>query len=401
MSSTLIANVGELVTNTDSETGDATSIGDLGLIRGAAVVVEDGITVWIGSALDAPPTDDAIDLGGACLIPSFVDSHTHIVFAGDRSAEFSARMAGAPYTGGGISSTVADTRAAQDSELRAVTARLVDEARNQGTGTLEIKSGYGLTVHDEQRLLRIAHEFTEETTFLGGHVVPPEYREAPDDYVDLVAGEMLEACAPYSKWADVFCEPNSPVAFDAEQSREILSAARSHGLGLRVHGAQLGIGPGPALAVEFHAASLDHATFLTDEDLDALAQASMDSQTATTVTFLPIVEFSTRQPFPDARRVVDRGIPTAIASDCNPGTCYSNSMPLAIAFAVRDMHMTAQEALWAATAGGAHALRRTDLGRIAEGLPAAFTTINAPHVEHLAYRPGVPLSTFLTVSRKG
>lgn len=401
MPTTLVTNIGELATNTSPRTGTATAIGDLGILRNAAVVANTTEVLWVGPATMAPEADVVVDIAGGCLIPSFVDSHTHILFAGDRSAEFASRMAGSPYTGGGIRSTVTATRQASDQELRASAERLLSEARAQGTGVVEIKSGYGLTIEDEVRLLRLAQEFTEETTYLGAHVVPEEYRARPDDYVDLVAGPMLDACEPYAKWADVFCEPHSAVAFTGEQSEHVLAAAQKRGLGLRVHGAQLGFGPGAHLAARYRAASIDHATFLSESDLSELADVAHGPGEATVVTFLPIVEFSTRQPYPDARRVIDRGIPVAIASDCNPGTCYSNSIPLAIAFAVRDLHMTVNEALWAATLGGAHALRRPDLGRIAVGLPPHFTHIQAPHVEHLAYRPGVPLATTLSLKTKG
>jgi imidazolonepropionase len=397
MLTTLLTNINELVTNTSPGTGQGTPIGELGILRNAAVVADKNQVLWVGPANEAPEADKVVDIAGDCLIPSFVDSHTHILFAGDRSAEFTSRMAGSSYTGGGIRSTVAATREASDEILRTSTRQLLSEARSQGTGVVEIKSGYGLTIESEKRLLRLAQEFTDETTYLGAHVVPDEYRTRPDDYVDIVASPMLDACAPYAKWADVFCEPHSPVAFTGEQSEHILAAARERGLGLRVHGAQLGFGPGPHLAAKYHAASIDHATFISDRDLSELADVARGPGEATVVTFLPIVEFSTRQPYPDARRVIDRGIPVAIASDCNPGTCYSNSIPLAIAFAVRDLHMTVHEAIWAATLGGARALRRPDLGRIAVGLPTYLTRIHAPHVEHLAYRPGVPLATTLSL----
>jgi imidazolonepropionase len=306
------------------------------------------------------------------------------VFAGDRSAEFAARMAGQPYDGGGIASTVAATRAASDDELRALLARRIYELRSQGTATIEIKSGYGLTVEHERRVLQLARTMTDETTFLGGHVVPPGIGR--DEYVRLVSGEMLAACAPFARWIDVFCEPASAHAFDGDESRTILQAGVAAGLEVRVHANQLAPGPGVQLAVELDAASVDHCTYLTDTDVDALAAGD------TVATLLPGVEFSTRSPYPDARRLIDAGVTVALATDCNPGTSFTSSMPFAIALAVREMRMTPAEALWAATAGAARSLRRADVGRIAVGGPAHLTMLAAPSFVHLAYRPGVPLA---------
>jgi imidazolonepropionase len=378
--STLVDGVGELVTH------DERFDGDLGIVADAAVVVDGGRVAWVGPAADAPPADVRTDVGGRAVIPGFVDSHTHLVFAGDRAAEFEARMAGMRYDGGGIASTVAATRAATDDDLRTTLHRLVAEMRAQGTTTIEIKGGYGLTVADEERALRLAREVTDEVTFLGAHVVPPEYRGRERDYVDLVTGPMLEACAPHARWLDVFCEPASPTAFDGDQTREILLAGAHAGLGLRVHGNQLSAGPGVLLAVELGAASVDHCTHLSGSDVDALAAGS------TVATLLPAVEFSTRSPYPDARRLLDAGVAVALATDCNPGSGYSSSMPFAIALAVREMRMTTAEALRAATLGGARALRREDIGHLRLGARADLTVLDAPSYRHLAYRPGVPLA---------
>ena len=377
VSATLVAGIGELTTHDP----------DLGTLHGAAIVVAEGRIVWVGADRVAPPVDRRVDVEGRAVVPGFVDSHAHLVFAGDRSAEFAARMAGERYDGGGIASTVAATRAASDDELRALLAARVAEMRAQGTTTVEIKSGYGLTVADEERALRLAAEVTPETTFLGAHVVPAGTDRRA--YVDLVAGPMLAACAPYARWVDVFCEPHSPHAFDADEARTVLKAGQAAGLGLRVHGNQLGPGPGVALAVELDAASVDHCTYLTDADVDALAGGT------TVATLLPGVEFSTRSPYPDARRLVDAGVTVALATDCNPGTCYSSSMPLMIALAVREMGMTPDEALWSATAGAARALRRDDIGVVAPGRRADLTVLDAPSHRHLAYRPGVPLARAL------
>jgi imidazolonepropionase len=310
-----------------------------------------------------------------------IDSHAHLVFAGDRSAEFEARMSGARYDAGGIQGTVAATRAATDDALRVNLARLAAEYLRGGVTTFECKSGYGLDVPNEQRSLRLAAEVTPETTFLGAHVVPDGVTRA--DYVDLVTGSMLAACAPLARWIDVFCEQG---AFDADECRAVLVAGRAHGLGMRVHANQLSPGPGVQLAVELGAASADHCTHLSAADVDALAGSD------TVATLLPIAEFSTRSPYPDARRLLDAGVAVAIATDCNPGSAYSTSMPLAIALAVRELHMTPAEALRAATATAARALHRDDIGVLAPGYRADLVVLDAPSPVHLAYRPGVGLT---------
>jgi imidazolonepropionase len=382
--STLVTGIGQLVTN-DPEAGE----GVLGARADAALVVADGSVVWVGPASDAPAADTRVDVAGRAVLPGFVDSHAHLVFAGDRAAEFEARMTGTPYDGGGIATTVAATRRATDEELRAHLRTLVAEMRAQGTTTVEIKSGYGLDVEQEARALRLAREVSDETTFLGAHVVPPGTDR--DDYLALVTGPMLAACAPHARWIDVFCEPASPHAFDGDAARAVLTAGRDAGLGLRVHANQLSAGPGVQLAVELGAASADHCTHLTDADVDALASGT------TVATLLPGVEFSTRSPYPDARRLLDAGATVALATDCNPGSCFTSSMPFCIALAVREMGMTPAEAVWAATAGGAAALRRTDVGRLVVGARADLAVLDAPSYRHLAYRPGVPLARTLGV----
>jgi imidazolonepropionase len=367
--SLLVKNIGELFTN-DEPT----------VRRDVAIVAEGGRIAWIGANAEAPAADTLLDAAGGAVIPGFVDSHAHLVFAGDRAAEFGARMAGEPYTGGGIRTTVAATRAATDDDLRANATRLVTEARRQGTTTIEIKSGYGLTVEDEARSLRIARELTPETTFLGAHVVPAGHD--PGDYVDLVTGTMLAAAVPYAKWVDVFCDRG---AFDGDQARAVLTAGIKAGLLPRIHASQLAAGPGVQLAVELGAASADHCTHLSDADVEALAGSD------TVATLLPGAEFSTRSPYPDARRLLGAGATVALATDCNPGSSYTSSMPFCIALAVREMRMTPAEALRAATLGGARALRRDDLGVIRPGARADLAVLAAPSYLHLAYRPGVPL----------
>jgi imidazolonepropionase len=377
MRSLLLTGIGELTTN-----------GPQGTLTGAALVLMDGRVAWLGPATAAPATDGRLDLGGRAVLPGFVDSHAHLVFAGDRSVEFAARMAGKPYTAGGIASTVAATRAADDETLRRNTARFVAEALRQGTTTIEIKSGYGLTVADEARSLRIATGFTDETTFLGAHVVPPG--TDPDEYTRLVCGGMLVAAAPYARWVDVFCERG---AFDVDQSRAVLQAGAAAGLGLRVHANQLGPGGGVRLAVELGAASADHCTHLSTEDIAALSTSD------TVATLLPGAEFATRSRYPDARALLDAGATVALATDCNPGSSYTTSMPFCVALAVREMGMTPTEAVRAATLGGARALRRDDVGHLAEGARADLVVLDAPTHLYLAYRPGVPLVH--TVIRNG
>jgi imidazolonepropionase len=376
MSSLLLTGIGELVTH-DPAHGPGP-----GVLTGAAVVVEGRRVAWTGPAAEAPAADVAYDLGGRAVVPGFVDSHSHLVFAGDRAEEFAARMTGTPYSAGGIRTTVAATRAATDEQLTANVARLVEEMRRQGTTTVEVKSGYGLTVHDEARSLAVARQFTPETTFLGAHVVPAEFADDPAGYVDLVTGPMLEACAPHARWVDVFCEKG---AFDADQARAVLGAGKAAGLDGRLHANQLGHGPGVQLACELGLVAVDHCTYLSDRDVDALAA------TGTVATLLPGVEFSTRSPYPDARRLLDAGCSVAVASDCNPGSCYTSSMPLCIALAVREMRMTPAEALAAATLGGARALGRDDVGHLRVGARADLVVLDAPSYLHLAYRPGVPL----------
>ncbi|WP_194837155.1 imidazolonepropionase [Nocardia sp. XZ_19_369] len=368
--STLITGIGELTTNTED-----------GPLHDAAVVLDGDRFAWIGPAAAAPAADDRIDLDGRAALPGWVDSHTHLVFAGDRTAEFEARMAGRPYRAGGIATTVAATRAASDDELSVNLARHIAEARRQGTTCLETKTGYGLSVADELRSARLAAAAADEVTFLGAHLVPSDMDA--DAYVDLVCGEMLDAVAPYVRWADVFCETG---AFDQDQSDRVLRAAHARGLGLRVHGNQLGEGPGVQLAVRHGAASVDHCTYLTDEDIEALAASD------TVATVLPACDLSTRQRLAPARALLDAGATVALATNANPGSSYTTSMAFCVATAVLQMGLSIAEAVHAATAGGARALRRDDVGVIRVGARADLQVLDAPSVTHLAYRPGVPLT---------
>ena len=374
--SQLITNIGELFTN------DSQFNGRYGIRENAAMVVDDGLVAWVGDAAAAPAADERKDVGGRAVIPGFVDSHSHLVFAGDRSADFRARMAGESYAAGGIHTTVAATRAASDDELIAGVERHVNEMHRQGTTTVEIKSGYGLTVADEARSVRIAREFTPETTFLGAHVVPKEFQDDPAGYVSLVTGPMLEAAAPHARWIDVFCERG---AFDVDQARAILDAGAGYGLKGRLHANQLGEGPGVQLACELQLTAVDHCTYLSGADVSALVDSG------TIATLLPAVEFSTKHPYPNARKLIDSGVKVALATDCNPGSSYTSSMALCIALAVREMGMRPEEAVHAATQMGAQALDRNDIGNLAVGSRADFVILDAPSHIYLAYRPGVPL----------
>ena len=375
MTALVIDNIGLLVT-AEPSLGE----GPLGVTRDAALVLDGERVLSIEPAGAAG--DERLDAGGRCVIPGFVDSHTHLVFAGDRADEFAARMAGRPYAASGIRVTTTATRAATEDELRELARSRRAEALRAGVTHIEIKSGYGLEVETERRSCAVAAELTDDVTFLGAHVVPPEYEARAGEYVELVCGEMLDACRPYARWIDVFCEEG---AFDPDQSRAVLEAGRAAGLGLRVHGNQLGFGAGASLAAELGAASVDHCTYLSDDDIDVLAAGN------TVATFLPATDFSTRQPYPDARRVIDAGAQVAIATNCNPGSSYTTAMAFCIALAVRDLGMTPEEALLAATRGGARALQRDDVGRLIPGARADVVILDCPSYTHLVYRPGVPL----------
>ncbi len=376
--SVLIDNIGSLVTN------DPARGGLLGVITDAALVIDGDRIAWVGPRheLDGVGADRRLDAGGRAVVPGFVESHSHLVFAGERAEEFAARMAGESYAAGGIRSTLAKTRAATDEELGDNVARLSGEYLAQGTTTVEIKSGYGQSVVDERRSLQVAAPHTTFTTLLAAHVTPPEFAGRTDDYVAMVIDQMIPACAPLAGWVDVFCEVG---AFDEHQSRAVLAAGKAAGLGVKVHGNQLHQGPGVQLAVELDATSVDHVCHTTDADIEALATSS------TVATLLPAADFSTRNRYPDARRLWDAGVTVALGADCNPGTSYTTSMPFVIALAVRDLRLSPDEALWAATAGGAKALGRDDLGVLRPGAVADLALLDAPSHLHLAYRPGVPL----------
>ncbi|MET4590123.1 imidazolonepropionase [Arthrobacter sp. 754] len=391
--STLITNIAELMTQ-DLEHR---------VLTDAAVVIEGERIAWLGPAASAPAADTAVDAGGRAVLPGWVDSHSHLVFAGDRTAEFEARMAGEPYAAGGIAVTVDATRRTSDFDLTRLAMARVSEAVSQGTTYLETKTGYGLDVEHEARSARVASTVADEVTFLGAHLVPAG--SDAEDYTDLVCGPMLAAVRPYARWADVFCEEG---AFTAGQSRRVLQACREAGLGIRVHGNQLGPGPGVQLAVELGAASVDHVNHLSADDVEALAEswsgwnaAAGTGRRGTVATCLPACDLSTRAPLAPGRELLDAGVQVALASNCNPGTSYTSSMAFCVATAVLQMRLTVHEAVRAATYGGALALHRETgddadgaraVGSLAVGHRADLHMLNAPSATHLAYRPGMPLT---------
>jgi imidazolonepropionase len=379
---TLFTNIGSLVM-------PAAEVGVLETLSNAAFVVEDGLISWVGPADSAPSCDSVVDVAGACVIPGFVDSHAHLMFAGSREQEFAARMAGVSYSAGGIKTTVAKTRAASDSELRANAQKLISEFYQSGVTHFEIKSGYGLDIETEVRSLKIAREFTEDTTFLGAHVVPAD--QDPEAYVELVSTSMLDAAAPLAKWIDVFCDRG---AFTLAQTRKILEAGIAKGLLPRLHANQIENLGAIALAVELDCASVDHCTHLSDKDIELLAGSN------TVATLLPGAEFSTRSPYPDAKKFFAAGVTVALATDCNPGSSFTTSMPFCIAVSVRDMGFTIDQAVWSATRGGAMALRDSSRGTLAVGSRADFAILDAPNHLFLAYRPGVQLVASTYVAGK-
>jgi len=374
VSSIAFTNIATLVTN-DSSLGE----GDLGILRKASLVVEDGLITEISQGSPSG-VDSEVDCTGKTLLPGFVDSHSHLIFAGDRADEFAARSHGQKYTAGRIASTVKATRQASDAQLRENAQHLLNEALASGTTTIEIKSGYGLTEKDELRSLTIASEFTDETTLLAAHVIPEEFHSNPDGYVDLIINSIIPKSS--AKWIDAFCDLG---AFNPEQSEAILRAGIARGMGARIHANQLEAGKGVAIAVALDAASADHVSKSTSADIELLASSN------TVATLLPGAEFSTHIQAGLGRRFLDAGATVAIASDCNPGSSYTTSMPFCIASAVSLLGFTVEEAVRAATLGGAQALRRTDIGRLSVGMRADLILLQTPSYIHLAYRPGVNL----------
>ena len=370
MSSLIISNIGQLITNSDQ---------DLGIINDAALVIENDKVQWVGENKLAPAADKLIDADGGVVTPGFVDSHTHAVFAGDRSKDYVARMAGIKYATGGIKTTVAATRSATLEELKTHTKKLLGKCKSQGTTTIEIKSGYGLDLESEVKILQVAQSFTEETTFLGAHVIPAEYENNRDGYINLVKGEMLNAVLPHAKWVDVFCDQG---AFTVDEAREILKPGIAKGLLGRIHGNQLGDTGGAELAIELNLASVDHATVVSEKTIEALANSEV------VTTFLPGAEFFTKSNYPNVKRYFELGAKVALATDCNPGSSFLTSMPVVMSLAIREMGFTPDQALYAATMGGAAALKRSDIGHLQVGANADLAIWRAPTYEHIPYRFG-------------
>jgi len=385
----VVRKIGQLITN-DPERG-----GPLGVIWGGAVVIIDGVIDWVGLDRELPgDVGDLpeLDVGGGCVMPGFVDAHTHVVFAGDRLDEFTQRLAGATYeeihaAGGGIASTVTATRkATRDSLVETARDRLKVMLRH-GTTTAEVKSGYGLETATEVKMLEVVDRLNAESmmdlvpTFLGAHTLPHEYAGDRAGYVRHVIDEMLPACAPLARFCDVFCDR---AAFTVEESREILTAARALGLGLRMHADQLALTGATALAAELAVQSADHLDHADDDSLAALAAAGSVG------VLLPGVSFSLRLPYPDAARIAAAGVPIALATDANPGSSYVLTMPFVIALAVYEMGMSPGEAVLAATLGGARALGLEDRGHITQGSLGDLVVLGAERHVALAYQPDTP-----------
>jgi imidazolonepropionase len=382
MMDVFLTGIGQLTTNTGPR------------ITNAVVAVEHGIITYAGPATDAPDqTGDRYDCEGKAVIPGFVDAHTHVVFAGDRSDEFSRRLAGESYAdiaaaGGGILSTVAATRGSSEEELFDQAAERVERMVRSGTTTLEIKSGYGLDVDTELRLLAVAHRLgaelpvTVKTTFLGGHSVPPEFKGDRDGYVDLLVEEMLPAAAPLADYCDVFVEDG---VFGVEEARRIFARGAELGLGARVHAEQLGHSGGAALAAEIEAVSADHLDHATEEDARALAQAGVSA------VLVPGASYTLRSPQAPGPVLLEQGCNLALATDCNPGTSYFESLTPILSLAVVQMGLTVDQAITAATLGGAQSLGLDDRGYIASEAVADLVVLDAPTAAHLVYRPGANL----------
>ena len=345
-----------------------------------AIVVRNGRIASVGP--DRPHDLPELDAGGRAVIPGFVDAHTHLVFAGDRADEFAARLAGHPYAAGGIWRTVEATRAAAFDELVDATVGRADAALATGTTTIEVKSGYGLDTATERRLLEAVAAAGERTaatlvpTFLGAHL-------APDDaYIDVVVDEMLPACAALATSCDAFCDEG---ALTVEQARRVLQAGCTHGLVPRIHAEELAPTGGALLAAELGAASADHLVHATAEDAAALAAAGV------VAVLLPATSFSLRSAYAPARMLADAGVTLALATDCNPGTSYTTSMPFVVALACSAYGLSVDDALRAATEGGAQALRRDDIGHLRPGAQADLVVLDTDRWIDLAYRPGADL----------
>ncbi|HEU5226881.1 MAG TPA: imidazolonepropionase, partial [Ktedonobacteraceae bacterium] len=394
LADTVIRNIGQLVTMAQQPIQGAT--GPLQIIDHAALAVHNGTISWIGSDDETEPIFQSdtpgnassitlIDAEGAVVTPGFVDSHTHLVFAGDRAEEFHLRRSGVSYgellaQGRGILTTMKATREAETETLIELASERLNTMRTHGTTTVEIKTGYGLNVATEEACLRVIHDLSnlEETvhryghneirivpTFLGAHSIPPEYRDQRTTYVEMVIEEMLPSFVGLARFCDVFCERE---AFTLEESRRILTRAKELGYQLKIHADQLSPSGGSRLAAELGATSADHLDYADDADLDALREAGV------VATLLPGCSHTLRTPYPSARRLLDRGLHVAIATDFNPGTSYCENMQMMLELAMSSMGMTLEEALTAATINGARALALQDqTGSIEEGKQCELT----------------------------
>ena len=381
----LLRGIGQLVTN------DPTRSGLLGTLDNAAVLVSEGIIEWVGLEAELAPGDERaeIDVEGRAVVPGFVDAHTHLVFAGHRADEFGRRLRGESYeeimaAGGGIMSTVGATRASTADDLYSATTARLERMIVTGTTTIEVKSGYGLDVGTETRLLEVAARLDADLpvdiirTFLGAHSVPSEMASNREAYLDLVENEMLPACAPLARFCDVFCDTG---VFTLDETRRVVEAGRRHGLVPRLHADQLAASGGAGLAAELGAASADHLDHITAEEIAAMARAR------TTAVLLPGVSLSMRLPFPDPRPLLEAGLTVAIATDANPGTSYVLTMPFVVTLACLEMGMSAEQAVWSATRGGALSLQLPDRGWITAGAAADLVVLDADSYLHLPYRP--------------
>jgi len=415
---TVIRNIGQLVTIAQQPIAEAT--GPLQVISNAALAVHDGMIVWIGSndlveimfQQDTGSRADGItivDAQGVVVTPGFVDSHTHLVFAGDRAEEFHLRRAGIGYgellaQGHGILTTVNATRSADAETLTKLAITRLNTMRQYGTTTVEVKTGYGLDKITEETCLRIINNLTAYEasstreysqvrvvpTFLGAHVVPPEYRERRSAYVDLIIDEMLPSFAGLARFCDVFCERE---AFSLEECRRILTRAKELGYALKIHADQLSPSGGAKLAAELGATSADHLDFAGDADLDAMREAGV------VATLLPGCSYTLRSPYPVARRFIDRGLNVALATDFNPGTSYCENMQMMLGLAMSSMGMSLEEALMATTINGARALALQDsIGSIEVGkrCELAFWSIRDYH--QIGYHFGINLIQSVLVS---
>jgi imidazolonepropionase len=392
----LLTGIGQLVT-ADPGLG----VGPLGVVERAAVAAADGTVVFAGPEASLPerslaPGCERMDAGGRAVVPGFVDAHTHLVFAGDRADEFAARLRGFGYeqalaAGGGIHRTVRETRAASGAELERATADRLVQAGISGTTTIEVKSGYGLTVDDERRSLEVVARLAARTpidvvpTFLGAHLIPAEFADDRKAYIDLLEQEMLPACAPLAEFVDAFCDRG---ALTVAESRRVLAAGRRHGLKAKIHANELGPTGGAWLAAEQGCVSADHLLFLDHAEAAALASAG------TVAVLLPGTSFLLRTGNVAPIRVLrETGVTLALGTDCNPGTCYCESMQLVIALACVHGGLTPEEALLAATSGAARAVGRADsAGRLTPGSACDLVVLHGRSYLDLAYHLGVNLA---------